>query len=319
MARHGYSANGLLPLLRSCVTGSTLNHYLPAVHLFLNWISTSISLSQITSISLLDHHLCAYLHHLWESGSGKQAGKNTVHGIMLLFPPARSRLHFSSAALRGWERSAPSVPHPPMSHAVLVVVASALATQHGLATAVGCLLAFDSYLRVSELTNLVREDICLPNDARLGLSSRFDAVALRLRTTKTGRNQWVTVKSPAVQALLLRLYERTGPGSRVFPFSSATFRRRLHRTCHALGLTGYVPHSLRHGGATHDYLGGMNIEDVMMRGRWASVKSARHYVQQGRALLLGKDVPASLVPLSNRLGASLERSILAASSLAARQ
>jgi hypothetical protein len=41
-------------------------------------------------------------------------------------------------------------------------------------------------------------------------------------------------------------------------------------------------HSLRHGGATHDYLKGMPFDDVMVRGRWAVTKSAVHYIQQGR-------------------------------------
>ena len=36
---------------------------------------------------------------------------------------------------------------------------------------------------------------------------------------------------------------------------------------------------LIHGGATRDYL------RVLWRGRWASTKSARHYIQSGRAVL----------------------------------
>ena len=49
----------------------------------------------------------------------------------------------------------------------------------------------------------------------------------------------------------------------------------------------YVPHSLRHGGATCDYLyaGGESLEDILFRGRWASMKSTRQYIQQGPALM----------------------------------
>ena len=49
----------------------------------------------------------------------------------------------------------------------------------------------------------------------------------------------------------------------------------------------FVPHSLRHGGATADYItqGSKFLEDILFPGRWASVKSTRHYVQQGPALL----------------------------------
>ena len=53
------------------------------------------------------------------------------------------------------------------------------------------------------------------------------------------------------------------------------------------GSVPFVPHSLRHGGATADYItqGSRFLEDILFRGRWASVKSTRHYIQQGPALL----------------------------------
>ena len=51
--------------------------------------------------------------------------------------------------------------------------------------------------------------------------------------------------------------------------------------------TLYVPHSLRHGGASCDFLvwGGERLEEILFRGRWASMASTRHYVQTGPALM----------------------------------
>ena len=48
-----------------------------------------------------------------------------------------------------------------------------------------------------------------------------------------------------------------------------------------------MPHSLRHGGASCDYptLGSRQLEDILQRGRWASIKATRHYIQQGPALM----------------------------------
>ena len=48
----------------------------------------------------------------------------------------------------------------------------------------------------------------------------------------------------------------------------------------------FVPHSLRHGGASVDYisLGARRIEEILFRGRWASMQSTRHYIQQWPAL-----------------------------------
>src|SRR6185437_14109276 len=48
--------------------------------------------------------------------------------------------------------------------------------------------------------------------------------------------------------------------------------------------------SLRHGAATALYMAGVDIETILVRGRWASTKSARHYIQLGRSLLLAQKV-----------------------------
>ena len=60
----------------------------------------------------------------------------------------------------------------------------------------------------------------------------------------------------------------------------------MERACRALHLPHYVPHSLRHGGATHHYINGWKVEDVMARGRWAVTKTARRYIQQSRQVMM---------------------------------
>ena len=168
----------------------------------------------------------------------------------------------------------------------------------------GVLLAFDCYLRVGELCNLTRQDVAGHDDPRLGSAYR-GLTALRLGKTKTGNNQWVRVRSPVIRVLLNRLLSLlpSDRNTRVFPFSTATFRSHFKDACSAIGLSGnYVPHSLRHGGATHDsLLQDMSLEDILHHGRWASTKSARHYVQSGRALLLQTSVPPHVILLAQDL------------------
>lgn len=115
----------------------------------------------------------------------------------------------------------------------------------------------------------------------------------RLRRTKTGPNKDLEVYDPDITSLLRDLVRCTPPRSRLFPFTSEYFRRLFHGICRELGLSrAYVLHSLRHGGATylHAVLG-VDINEVMVRGRWANTKSARLYIQSGRALLMQSDVP----------------------------
>ena len=96
-----------------------------------------------------------------------------------------------------------------------------------------------------------------------------------------------------VRELLRQLLNRVPEGRDQFLFpSTSQFRRCFKQACSYLGLSpAYVPHSLRHGGATHDHLRGLTVEDILRLGRWASTKSARHYIQSGRALLLTMEIP----------------------------
>jgi hypothetical protein len=45
----------------------------------------------------------------------------------------------------------------------------------------------------------------------------------------------------------------------------------------------------------------MPLEDILRHGRWASTKSARHYIQAGRALLLSTDIPEDVLDLAHAL------------------
>ena len=194
----------------------------------------------------------------------------------------------------------PPVSHPPLSWDLAVVLAVRLAAVGLWSSGVGILLSFDCYLRIGELTRLRKRHVALDLDERVGSAHR--GMSLGLRRTKTGPYKWVKVRSLVVQTLLLRLVDNLpSNNSRLFPCAVA-FYKHFKRACADLGLSkSYVPHSLRHGGATHDFLIGLSLEDILHIGRWASIKSARHYVQEGRALLLSTSVPRDISVLSRVL------------------
>jgi hypothetical protein len=140
------------------------------------------------------------------------------------------------------------------------------------------------------------EDIAVGRDSRLGLTDHCDEkgrVHIHLRHTKTGAHKGVEVRDGQVKKLLLIHHGKHKPGDKLFPWHRSTHLKWFHKACAALKLSpDYVHHSLRHGGATRDYLAGMPIADVMVRGRWAATKSAVHYIQQGRQLMMLQTVPS---------------------------
>jgi hypothetical protein len=144
------------------------------------------------------------------------------------------------------------------------------------------------------------------------MGSEYKGTAIRLRKTKTGPNQWVQVHDKSVELLLLALVSSvSNDQSLLFPFTANQFRSSFKDVCRQLGLSSsYVPHSLRHGGATRWHLLGHSIEDILLRGRWSSTKSARRYIQAGRAMLLSVEIPSSLASKAQILTQHIVLSIL---------
>lgn len=279
---------------------STSDKYRRAVARFLRWMHREGHAP--LSARELDSALTAYLNDLYvsEGGRCRSYGESALAGIQMLLPELRRRLPVSARALRGWRRLAPPVAHPPITRDLAALVGTAMALRGKWQQGVAVLLAFDGYLRVGELLSLRREDVALRGDPRVGSAGLLlRGPILRLAVTKRGKNQSVCLRDRGTAALLRRLCGDRRPGQTLFSFSASSFRRLLKSTCRALGLSdAYVPHSLRHGGATHDYVRGMSLEEILHHGRWSSVASARHYVQEGRAALLALRVPRDVALLA---------------------
>ena len=292
-----------LDFLRGAVHAeSTKQKYDAAVYEFYDWmVDRDIDPDTVEE---LDEALCQFFHELYldRGGACRGLAEAALSGVNFRWPFVKGRLFYSQQALRGWRRLTPSVPHPPFTWDLTVCVGLRLALSGRWALGVGTLLAFECYLRVGELCGLRRKDVAVPGDRRLGSLHR--GMYLRLKHTKTGNNQWVEIRSPTVRSLVELLLASVGSRgrSRLFPVSTSTFRKHFKASCEDLGLSpDYVPHSLRHGGATHDHLRGMPLEDILRHGRWASTKSARHYIQAGRALLLSAEIPEDVLDLAQAL------------------
>ncbi len=294
-------------LLQAAYAPSTRKKYLSAVQLFIDFC---LDLGEDPiSPSDFDDLLNDFIHHLYLTEAGKSRAVDTVYGILMLRPELKGHLPVSMLACRGWNKLCPVLSYPPLTWDLTVLIALKISLRSWSA-AIGTLLAFECFLRIGELCGLKREDVADAKDARLGVE--FRGMALRLRKTKTGTNQWVTVENEQVMHLLRSLVANTKPHHSLFPVSTSTYRRLFKSACSDLKLSStYVPHSLRHGGATRQHLLGRSMEDILLRGRWASTKSARRYIQSGRAVLLSMDVPPPLAIL----GPILSRNIITTFSL----
>lgn len=327
-------------LLQHAVGESTAKRYNASVDAFIEWVDTIGE--DANSIDELDELLLDYFHVLYESGRGKTVASTTLYGILLRMPRLKYTLHASHQCLRAWNRMTPDQSYPPLTWELAVVIAVQMTRAGYLRYGIGVLVAFDGLLRVSELCNLMITDIADDGDTRV--STEHKGTLIRIRSAKTGKNQWVRIVEPSVIQLLRWLLAQHGHGQhgsshgnkvvsnrsshttksrsnqssrtikvqmrqfeecRLFPFATYKFRRVFKATCANLNISErYVPHSLRHGGATrYHHVHGWSIEDVLERGRWQSVKSARRYIQSGVAMLMAMDAPDHI----NRIAINMAR------------
>lgn len=298
-------------LIDAAYAPSTLKKYKSAVVDFLNWCIKNFENPR--DFEELDDVLVEYLHQLYLAQRGKGKAHDTYFGLLMYLRHARGQLPNSELALRGWNKKHPARSYPPLTWELSVAIAVQMVRRGDWRHAVGTLLSFDCFLRVGELVGLKREDVADTEDIRIG--AEFKGMALRLRKTKTGPNQWVEVEDNAVKELLRGIIKTTKSKGYLFPFSTSSFRRSLKLSCQELGLSPeYVPHSLRHGGATRSHLLGRSLEDILMRGRWASTKSARRYIQAGRGMLLSISVPKKIAKISQVLASDVILSLSLAQS-----
>jgi len=282
-------------LIEAAYASSTLSRYNDAVQQFLSWCSHQDR--DPISPEQFDDFLTDYFHHLYALGSGKQLARNTLYGILMHLPHLQPHMRLASKSLVGWNKLRPAVSYPPLTWELACLIAFRLAVDGHFRCAVGVLLGFDGLLRISELVGLRVEDVADAKDSRL--DADLPDMSLRLRFTKTGKEQSVVVENPIVKNLVRMLVASSAPDSSLLSFTASSFRSRFKAACADLGLSSaYVPHSLRHGGATRLHLLGRPIEDILLRGRWVSNKSARHYIQSGRNMLMNIAVPRRIQDLA---------------------
>ena len=298
------SANHRWFLLEGGYRPGTVRKYRLAVRAFLEWCARGGRFAH--SFEMLDDLLTDYFHHLYEraDGGGKQFAVETYYGIVMLLPRADGQLHTALRVLERWRKLRPSVSYPPLTWELTVAIAVQMARAGLYRFAVATLLAFDCLLRCGELLSLRRSDVADACDPRVGAEYRVMSVAIR--RAKTGRNQSVTVLNEHVKALVRPLLASTPDSHLLFPGGAQCYRMVFRAACSSLGLSGgYVPHSLRHGGATRLHMLRWSMEDILLRGRWASTKSARTYVQSGRAVLMSMKVPSRVVSAASTLASHL--------------
>lgn len=217
--------------LRSAVVQpKTSNKYKQYLHYFFDFCR-ECGIQPPSDPTLMDTLMSEYMEWLYQSDYALSSATCAFYGLLHFYPQFKHFLPESDMALRGWSKLHPGRSYPPLTWNLTCLIALQLAQSGDPTAAMAVLLSFDCYLRITECINLTVADVAVPGDRRLGVQHQW--VALSLRQTKTGPNQWVQLRRPEVGALLCRfLAARVRlPTDRLFPVTAVTQREAFHKAC----------------------------------------------------------------------------------------
>lgn len=285
----------LASIFRGGIAPSTYSAYRRSVDIFMRDCNLLYSYLRRLTVNSIDKRFSAWIIRQFDARGTRsiQRAENARNGLHLFFPKTRRLLTRSDVALRSWRRQRDVNSYPPIPRTIATLLAARLAAGGDIHAALAVLLSFDCYLRINECMQLRRRDVRIPDD-RLG--NPYENSAVFVRKAKTGTNQTVSIADPAVARLLHRcILSLPHDDSRIFPFSATVFREtHMKGTLSLMGLghLHFVPHSFRHGSATHDLVcKRMSPESIRLRGRWRSQLSADRYMQRLAALDLTFLIP----------------------------
>jgi integrase len=290
---------------------ATLKKYRAAAAEFLQYLEQHglfFDTAEECDLLLMQYITYLYMTH---RGAGKSKAITTYAGIIHYKPAYKGQLLETTLTLKAWERDRPPVSWRALTWDVTLLMAERICSRGAVRAAIGILLAFDCYLRISELLALRTTDI-IDSDLARNLGSVYKGMSIALRTTKTGRNQWVTVEDPHVRKLVRYVLDNTAPGEHLFPYTAAQVRALIREAGDHFGLAHFhfTTHSLRHGGATRDFLAQKDTEWIRLRGRWASIDSLQRYLHADMVMLIGINVPPQLERHAAQLCRDAYRAVL---------
>ncbi len=234
-----------------------------------------------------DTTVVEYLQLCYDCGMPKSTSGALISAIQDKRPALKRNLPAAWRAHAAWTFLEPSEFRTPWPwELVLAVVYMALCAQRW-DLAIWLLLSFEGLLRPGETCALVRGDLRLPSDFTYG---NKDVVIITIRVPKTRRRsantQHILLRDRRTLRLLEAFAKHRPAGEILFP-RYAQVRYAVYKYLGQLHLPPgmYSLGGLRGGGATHRYVNEEDTMRIMRLGRWTSVKTLDHYLQEAACLL----------------------------------
>ncbi|CAE7713929.1 unnamed protein product [Symbiodinium sp. CCMP2592] len=262
---------------------------------------------RLRPLARIDQALAEHLEDLYRDGEDLATVRYAVAAALFFKPelrsPAMTHLPKVKQGLAGWSKLCPPRSRLPIPYAVVALLALHALSLGLLEIAIYLLLTFSLYMRPSEGLRLRKKDVVRPSSRQTGFQ-HWSVVLHPLEVgvcSKTREfDECLQLDLPYHQPLgpatykLLRLHQKRGE-EHIFTITLENVTQFLERAQIDLELKGLgelQPYRLRHGGASHDFVGKLrDLASIQMRGRWRSQSSVRRYQKGGRLTQLMQTLP----------------------------
>ena len=279
------------------VSRETRQAYKDAADEFAAWVAAKRL--KVHPVDALDDAMTAYIDHLLLQGEEPHQAKYALFGVVKSgMVKSEDSLPRARQAIAGFSGQSPSVMREPIP-----VEAAALMAEHlvdvadldpmaGLA-ACAMVLSFDLYLRPSEVIELTKEAVVPPQGTQYP-KWKWAVIVAPSGSINPAKNREFDDTALAsvndahrdfVGPLLDVLRRQADPKQRVLdPLTLPVYEKYFRNAAQATNLAhlNATPRSVRHGGPSHDaYHGLLDLKQIMQRGRWKALSSARRYEKKG--------------------------------------
>ena len=269
-ARHGISLRGL------GISTKTEQRYRSAVSKVLPRLEACLSKEE------LDQTAEDWIEEEWEAGTPLGIIGDALCGLHFLIPQSKGWFKGAWRLYRNWRKVEVPRRAPPMPEAVCKALVGLFMELEEVSFAFLIVLGYHAYLRTGELLKLRNKDI----------QCRLHDGVVTIRASKTGLRFNIDEAVSIYDLTVIRLWEchsllHRDADALVWSKGAHVFRRLFQDGLHCLFLdkAGFLPYSLRRGGATAHYAARRSLDGILLRGRWRSLGVARLYLQDGLANL----------------------------------
>eukprot|EP00438_Fugacium_kawagutii_P026276 Skav208230 [mRNA] locus=scaffold2601:86012:86707:+ [translate_table: standard] len=204
-----------------------------------------------------------------------------MSGLRRFLPEARWKVPRARQFFTNWQSVHVSRQAPPLPAEVALAFGGLAVTTQQVPLACIFVVGFLAFLRTGEMAALSPAKVAVDvNEGRI-------LIALPSTTTSRQREETVCVQDHRLAQLVSAALRQLGPAP-FWPQSLRSFRATFAQFVAFFELEEFefTPYSIRRGGASFAFAEGVAFDELLVRGRWQSNRTARLYLDTGRAALI---------------------------------